>query len=260
MTCPNYIKVAYAHTGPKTALVTRLRCKRWSCEYCAEKNRKIWQYWLIERMPQVSERWWLITLTANENLRGRVESLQNIRTNLDALFKRVRRVWPDFQYGRVFEKHPTSDAAHVHIVACGLSPYVARTVNRNGTERFKPLEVRTGYRGTWAIKTWFKRNARDLGMGYQADVQAPRGDAAAAAWYLTKYLTKDAQAIDMPYLRHVQVSQGIGTPQFEAKYQWTPASYIVATMFEPNAQITDLDTGNVIDNNYWEHTGFWPSD
>jgi len=259
--CKNYLKVAYTITGHKTALMTRLRCKKWSCDYCADKNARIWQYWLIKRLPEVSEDWYLVTLTANEKTRTTLSSLTNLRDNIDALVKRIRRVFGlPIEYVRVFEKHPTSEAIHVHMVMTGLTPYVVRGCS----VKLQPMAIgvleRHGHIGTWSVQTWFKKTARELGMGYMADVQRIQGDTGRVTHYVTKYLTKDMQAIDVPYLRHVQVTDGIGSPQFDANYTWTPVSYITARTFdEPNTRITDLDTGFVIDNQFWEHTGFYPN-
>lgn len=260
--CKNYTKIAYTVIGPKQALMTRLRCKQWSCDYCADRNARTWQYWLIKRLPEVSDTWWLVTLTAHENTRTTLTSLTNLRTNIDALIKRARRVFgTDIEYVRVFEKHPTSEAIHAHMIMSGLTPYVVPGCS----VKLRPMVInsltRAGRVGTWSVKTWFKKTARELGMGYQADVQMVQGETGKVTHYVTKYLTKDMQAIDVPYLRHVQVTDGIGSPQFDANYTWTPASYITARTFdEPNTKITDLDTGRVIDNNFWEHTGWYPNE
>lgn len=260
--CKNYMRIAYTVTGHKQALVTRLRCKKWSCEFCSEKNAKAWQYWLIKRLPEVSERWWLLTLTANENTRTTLKSLENLRTNIDALVKRLKRVFgTGIEYVRVYEKHPSSEAIHVHMIMSGLENYVERRVAKNGVEHFKPIATRKGKKGVWRLRTWMKKNARALGMGYQAEIEEFVGDVSRASMYVTKYLTKEQQNIDIPYLRHVQVTKGIGSPQFEKSYEWIPVSYITSRTFdEPNTRVIDIDTGEVIDNNYWEIKSFWPDE
>lgn len=260
-TCKNYIKVAYTLTGPKEALLTRLRCKKWSCEYCAAKNAATWQYWLIKRLPEISDDWYFITLTAHSRKRSEYASLANIRDNIDRLIKRCKRVWgDDIEYVRVFEPHPSSGAVHVHFIMTGITPYVVPGCS----VKLRPMAVgvlsRKGIRGTWSAQTWFKKTCHELGMGYMADVQRIIGDTQKTAFYITKYLTKDQGSLNIPYLRHVQVTRGIGSPEFDANYQWTPVSYITAKTFpEANTRVTDLDTGFVVDNNFWEHTGYYPS-
>jgi len=261
-TCKNYIKVAYTLTGPKTALLTRLRCKKWSCPYCADKNAREWQYWLIKRLPEVADDWYFITLTAHENNRTEYGSLINIRANIDRLIKRVKRVWgDDIEYVRVFEPHPTTGAVHVHFVMTGITPYVVNGYSVKHRPMCIGVLTRKGRVGTWSAQTWFKKICRELEMGYIANVQHVEGETVKLAFYMTKYLTKDQGSIAVPYLRHVQVTQGIGSPEWPENYTWTPVSYITARTFdEPNTRITDLDTGKVIDNDFWEHTGFYPNE
>jgi len=260
--CTRYLKVAYTVTGPKEALITRLRCKQWSCDYCAAKNAAIWQYWLIERIPQIGSNWWFVTLTASPDERTHVGSLKNIRSNLDRLMKRIKRVFgDDLEYARVYEKHPSSDACHVHFLMYGLTPYV-----QNGyTVKHKPQSIgvlnRKSRYGCWSVTTWFKKTCGELGMGYILDVQKCTGETEKVVWYIGKYLTKSLQQIHVAYLRHVQVTDGIGKPQFEKSYNWTPASYITSRTFdEPNTRVHDIDKDVYIDNNYWEHTGYYPND
>jgi len=260
--CRNYIKVAYTSTSPKEALMTRLRCKKWSCDYCAEKNANIWRYWLIKRLPEVSDEWWFMTLTAPPDKRSTLESLSALRDNIDRLIKRMKRVFGEgIEYVRVFEKHPTSEAIHAHFIITGIAPYVA-----NGCSvKLQPMALgvlsRSARSGIWSVKTWLKKTCNEIGMGYIADVQRFTGDTKIAAFYVTKYLTKDQQSINVAYLRHVQTTEAIGKPKFDAQYSWTPTSYITSRTFDAaNTKITDLDTGFVVDNDWWEHTSFYPND
>lgn len=260
--CTNYLKVAYTVVGPKKALLTRLRCKRWSCEACAVKNAKTWQYWLIKRLPDVSDEWWLMTLTAPPWDRTTLGSLQALRENIDRLIKRMKRVFGEgIEYVRVFERHPTSQAIHAHFIITGVTPYVAIGCSAKLQEMAVGCLNRPYRSGLWAIKTWLKKTCQDVGMGRIADIKMFSGDTSIAAFYVTKYLTKEQQSIGVPYLRHVQVTKGIGSPEFEKNYTWIPAAYITARTFdEPNTQVTDIDTGEIIDNSYWEHTGFYPNE
>jgi hypothetical protein len=260
LVCKRYFKVAYAHTGPKDALFTRLRCKQWSCAACAKTNQWIWRNWLIKRLPEVSDEWWLLTLTANENKRTAWGSMDNIRKVVDTLMKRVKRLFGEIEYARVYEKHPTSEAVHLHIIICGLSPYVVIGYSA----KLKPMAIacisRTARDGTWSIKTWFKNTSRALGMGYIADIKRLEGTPETAAFYVTKYLTKAQEELHVKGLRHVQVTRGIGSPVSYGDEVWQTASYIVPRMFAPNAVVKDINTGATIDNAYWEIHDFYPYD
>jgi len=260
--CTRYIKVAFKVDSPGQAVFTRLRCKQWDCEYCAKKNASRWRAHLGERLPEISDEWWLLTLTAAEWTRTRQESLANIRTHIDALFKRVRRIFDGIEYVRVYERHPSSEAIHAHLIVSGLTPFVERFVTRNKTVRFTPLKVRNKRKGTWSTRTWFKITCRALKMGYIVDLRVISGDPGRAIHYVMKYATKALQDLHEPYLRHIQVTSGIGGLPEEKSEDWTVASYITVNMFKPGTKITDLNTGEVIDNNYWELPGntFYPKD
>lgn len=256
--CKLYKRVAYSHTGPKDAIFTRLRCKEWSCPYCARKNAAIWRAFLAEKLPSISEEWYLVTFTAHRNTRSKQASLQNIRGNIDKLFKRVKRVFGSVSYVRTFERHPTSRAIHAHFIVSGLSPYVAIGCS----EKLRPMAIgvlsRDTRNGVWSVKTWFKIQTQDVGMGMICDVRLIKGEVGRAIWYVTKYLTKEQQDIDVRGLRHVQTTRDIGSPKPKQELEWHTASYIVSGMFAPNAQILDINTGEIIDNRHWEAHSFYP--
>ena len=184
--------------------------------------------------------------------------MDNIRKSLDAFFKRVKRVFEEIEYVRVYEKHPTSQAVHCHVIICGLSPYVAVGCSA----KMRPMAIgvlaRNSRNGVWAIKTWIKKTAGDLDMGYIADIKRLEGSPEQAAFYVTKYLTKAQEELHVKGLRHVQVTSGIGSPEKGEDNNWNTAAYIVPQMFAPNTAIKDLNTGDVIDNDYWEKHSFYP--
>lgn len=255
--CKHYPLCAYAVVSRDTALFTRLRCGSWQCEYCAEKNRDIWRAHLADRLPEVSDNWWFITLTAHEHRRTESLSLANIRNNLDRLFKRLRRIFKHVDYVRVYEKHPSSEARHAHLVVCGLSPFVSRRVAHSGSETFSPVETRIHRAGTWTIKTWFKKTARAIGMGYQVSCE-PIKNARSTVAYVTKYLTKSFQDLHEKGLRHVQTSRKIGAPKPEGNYAWKVCSYITVRNFQGGTQVIDLQTGTVVDEAYFEEYDYYP--
>jgi len=257
--CKKYSKVAYASSGPKSAVFTRLRCKSWQCDYCAAKNASIWRAHLKEKLPTVSDTWYLVTLTAHPTKRSRVESLTNIREHIDALIKRIRRVFgSDIEYIRVYEKHPTSNALHAHMIMSGLTDYVARGFS----VKHRPMAIgvinRDARYGVWAVKSWFKVVCHELGMGHMVDVQKIKDNVLSALLYVCAYLTKEQQNFHIPYLKHVQVTKGIGSPEVKESFGWHVSMAIEARMFEPNCQITDLNTNVIIDNNWWERHSYYP--
>lgn len=256
--CKLYKKVAFSQTGPKEAIFTRLRCKQWHCEFCAKKNASIWRAFLAEKLPTIGSEWFLLTLTAHSLTRSKNASMDNLRANLDRFWKRVRRVFGKVEYVRTFEKHPSSEAVHVHYIVAGLSSFVAVGCS----SKLQPMAVgcntRRGRNGVWAIKTWIKIVAQECSIGYIADVRLLEGEISRAIWYVTKYLTKAQADLHVKGLRHVQTTRRIGSPKAMGDLDWTTAAYIEARMFPAGTKVLDVNTGITIDNDHWEHTSFYP--
>ncbi len=265
--CTRYVKVAYQFTGPivngkrdrKTAVFTRLRCKSWQCPFCSLKNASTWRLHLLERLPEVSNEWFLMTLTADRFTRSMESSLENIRSKIDVLIKRMKRVFGEgIEYVRVYEKHPSSRALHAHFIISGITPFVALGCSA----KLRPMCIgvlrRVGRNGVWTAQTWLKKICQELKMGYMATLEQITGDTKRCVFYITKYMTKEQQNFHVPYLRHVQVTKGIGSPGGEESTGWIVANTIEAAMFAPNAQIVDLNTGEIINNDYWELHHWYP--
>lgn len=262
MYCTQYHKITYAQTEPRAAILTRLRCKKWTCESCAKRNATIWRMHLIARLPTVSDAWYLMTLTAHSKVRTNLASFENIRTKIDTLIKRMKRVWgDDIEYVRTFERHPSSEAVHAHFIISGLTDYVALGCSI----KLKPMAIGVitrGHRnGVWTTKTWLKKTTQELGMGYIADIRKISDNPAHAAFYITKYLTKAQQDLHIPHMRHVQVTRGIGSPQTdESDLVWQVAYMIQAKDLPAGTNILDLNTGEIINNNYWEMNDYYPDE
>lgn len=260
MFCKRYQRTAIAKTGAKTAIFTRLRCGEWDCEACAKINAAEWKEHLNARLPDVSQVWYLVTITARGDTRGFIESFTSIRNGIDRLIKRIKVIWGAIEYVRVYEKHPRSNAVHAHMIMSGLTPFV-----QNGfTVKHRPQTINVINRksrwGCWAVKTWFKKTCPQLGMGQQIDVQEI--PVSIAVRYVTKYLTKALQSLKIKGLRHVQVSKGIGSPKTpENDLEWQTQAYITADTVGHKTVIEDINTGKIIDgDNFWEHTNFYPDD
>lgn len=216
---------------------------------------------LKERLPQVSDEWWILTLTAPPWARSAASSLQSIRKAVDALIKRCKRVFgSNIQYVRVYEKHPTSDAIHSHFIISGLSPYVAIGYSA----KLQPMAIgvlsRGGRDGIWAVRTWFKKVAQELKMGRQVDVQQIVGAATGAVYYVAGYLTKSMQDIPIKGLRHVQTTRKVGGPKVKETTGWQTGPYLPRYEFAKGTSVIDLNTGEVISDEYWVGHSFWPYD
>lgn len=250
MPCEFFSMVCWKQTQPDTVVMARLRCKSWQCPFCAKENRKVWRKHLQKRLPRVASDWWFITLTAHENLRDGEASLANIRSNIDRLFKRVKRVWGKVQYVRVFEPHENG-AFHAHLLCSGLSSGVQKFTARNGVDFYRPTVWRKS-RGILSCRTWWRRTCRSLGMGYMVDVQS-LSSVSEALRYVTKYLTKDAQGFAVKNLRKIQTSRGIGSPTSKGDGSWATAARVFRSCVPAGARLYDGDRRVWVPEDYW-HT------
>ncbi len=259
--CPNYTRVAYTVEKTGNVKAVRLRCKKWDCEYCAQKNASIWRAHLLKKLPQVSGDWWFLTLTAPPWDRSKMGSFKRIRKAIDILIKRVKRVYgKDIDYVRTFEKHPTSQALHAHFIIAGILPYVAI----GSSVKHRPMAVgchtRAKRNGVWASKTWFKKTCQELQMGRICDLQKIEDDSPKPVLYLCKYLTKSQQDLGIKGLRHVQTTTRIGGPKDDSNPNWKTAIFLTRDMFGEDAKIVDMSTGEIIDERYWSEYTLWPWD
>lgn len=207
-----------AHSESIAAAQTRdvipLRCRQWDCDFCAQMNREAWVSHLINRLPKISDQWFLVTLTAHRNAHRAADraaaTLKNILGAQDKFIKRLRRAYPALEYVRVLERHK-SGAFHAHfLMTFGrvvLSAAEFRGVASSGIR----------YRGS--VYTVIKAAAIECGMGYIVDVRPLVDDSLAwqppalAARYVAKYMTKGNLAGLPPHTRRVQTSRGIGSPK-----------------------------------------------
>jgi len=252
--CPNFSLIVWRLNDAGMPIMARLRCKSWQCSFCEKKNRELWRSHLKKRIGRIGGSWWFITLTAHENTRLPGTSLANLRDNLDRLFKRVRRVWKRIDYVRVYETHETG-AFHAHLVVQGLSARVQRYVAKNGQEYYRPTDIPRGH-GNWGCQTWFRRNARQIGMGYMVDAKMVQ-TIPEVVNYITKYMTKSAQAFHVPHLRRIQTTERIGAanPRGEGGWKAQKAIYGGEIQYQP---LKDLNLKITIPAEYWRDNVSYP--
>jgi len=254
--CPNFSLVASTQRASDGKwIMTRLRCKQWSCVVCAAKNRQMWRNFLSSKLRKISSVWWFGTLTAPSWARTAEKSLAAIRKNFDRFMKRLRRVFKGVQYVRVYEAHKTG-AFHLHIIICGLSVRVERYTARSGLRGFRPCHTADNSR-SMAVNTWWKKTAAKCKMGYIAEVKKiPSNE---AVGYITKYLTKGGQAFECRNLRRVQTSQGIGSPKINSVEIWQVTGHLWGGDIGYQAFV-DLDEKKSVPAAYWQNEVIYPPD
>jgi len=253
--CPFFSLVAYNQTTPETVVMKRVRCGSWQCAYCARENRRLWAAHLKRRLPQVSDTWWFITLTAHENERSPENSLQNIRSNIDRLFKRLRRIYAKIQYVRVYEVHDKG-AFHAHLIVTGISARLQKKTTASGIEYFRATDIPKG-KGNWSIRVWFRRTCRKLGMGYICDVQRIY-NLSEVTNYIVKYLTKKKQDFVAKGLRRVQTTQAIGGLRSRGGGGWSIAARVFRGNVPAGARLYDADKKLSVPEDYWKENLTYP--
>lgn len=216
-------------------LLSRLRCKSWSCPFCASGNRKRWQAYLLDVLPSVSEIWSFHTLTLPSWIRERggftdedrtLASLSLIRANWDKLMKRLKRqLGANVQYFRVFEKH-LDGVLHVHFL---LSHWIPEDELKttHGSYNVK----KDTWNNHYSYWRWLKDNAPECGFGFMTSSENLT-IAEAAVGYVTKYMTKediDINSMLSKYrIRRFQSSQGLGSQEQWGKTEdfWEIRSFI----------------------------------
>ena len=197
--CPNFkaIAVEPQNNGENRSIV-RLRCKMWTCPYCAAKNRAIWRAKLIHHIAHSGNIWAWFTLTAHSKKRGAQKSIANLRAGWDKLIKRMKRKYGEFSYARIYEKH-ADGSYHIHAVA---------SIN------FDDIRTRTSKDGsTTTYSLWLAQTATELKLGFYTHASnvetAFSAHSGFVASYITKYIVKldtDTKN-DFGRIRHIQVSQ-----------------------------------------------------
>lgn len=199
--CENFKALAMqSQPIDRKRVFVRLRCKMWTCEFCAAKNRQIWRATLIHHINLKKGAWCWFTLTAHRYARGELKSLDNLRGAWDKLMKRMKRKFGKFDYARVYERH-ADGSYHIHAIASfNFDDIKTRRSKKDGKE--------TSY------SSWLQKTAWGLGLGmytHAANVEAIfQNHGGFVASYVTKYIVKisvdDWQQLKR--VRHIQVSQG----------------------------------------------------
>lgn len=174
--CPYFTGVLVAYDPEQNRqLITTNRCKRWSCDYCAERNRQIWRANIIDSVTKLQTasaeaggrdymNWTFWTLTSHQRMRGFDASYRCIRSGWKKLYDRTKRAYgkgAKLEYLRVWEQHQDG-TLHQHMI-------ISATI----------------------VHRWAKDNCASCGLGYQTDVQHVTGHVGTLAAYVTKYITKD---------------------------------------------------------------------
>jgi hypothetical protein len=168
----------------KICLLTKASCQCWDCEPCAARNARKWIARIIMGCNQQDCQWSFLTITAHEKFRLS-KSVANIRQGWKKIYNRILakmgKTARSLLYAKIWEQHKNG-SFHIHIL----------------------LNVCLGTR-------WAKNNARECGLGFQAEWHEV-GNVGMAAGYIAKYSLKNASIqrgmVGWPRgLRRIEVSR-----------------------------------------------------
>lgn len=199
--CKKYNRVAWSSPNEQNVrLFTRLRCKRWQCEYCAEVNRRMWRAHILDNLNALTDEdmsWSFVTITSPACVRGAHDSYRAV----NSAWRKITELWRDYhrwycdkniEYVRVLEPH-ADGAIHAHSIVghyARLSDYNLRDDDYFARKKKWSMSRRT---------MRFSDLCARAGAGYIADIQAIDGHAGLVTAYITKYITKDVQSsLDLP--------------------------------------------------------------
>ncbi len=182
---PNRPLMVAKHSGINQAILFRPNCKKWSCDYCSQQ-RSAWFAILAahgyQELTDSGKDVMFWTVTSHAKIRTLEKGIYVWRKAWPKLLKRLRRVAKDVAYASVPEQH-ADGSLHIHLL-------VAAKVDER----------------------WCKDNAAQTGLGYIGKFEQIR-TAGKAAWYVSKYLTKDSHKLNWPkFFRRVNTSRNWPRP------------------------------------------------
>lgn len=216
------IMVAKYADNPLAMDMVHVRCKQWSCPYCAPANASKWKNHLLAKLSGYELRdmsWVMLTITAHPNAHkaGPVYTIKNILRAWPRLYARLKRYnGGRFEYVRVFEQHPDGKyfGYHMHIVCSMGDTILAKmheyqaVLERESRARDQKKRPRKRLKREISPLQWLKDNCVNLGLGHQVDITGIGRDPAKTAFYMTKYISKQFEVMEMPvYARRIQTSR-----------------------------------------------------
>lgn len=257
--CENFKAILLDMTDWRQWYLSRVRCKMWSCEHCAEINRSMWRAHIIDKINQIGtfDRWWFVTITAHRKAhkaRNQEATLRNMQRGLKTLYDRLRRIikagTDKLEYCRVYEHHKTGKV-HAHFIIRGMFTVQSETYDKKGNDE--------------GLTRWLKDNAASCGLGYQASAKPIRSTigvhAGFLAAYVTKYMTKASQGFaGFPKgVRRIQCSSGFGALEKpESQFEWAMSKPLIEADVIGRV-VLDVNTGEQVTTDDFEEHTFYPN-
>lgn len=204
--CENVTMIAVGRQPDKNAILTRVRCKMWSCEYCARINRTQWQLRIIRTIEKIGVQGWaFVTVTVKSQSDNADVIIKKLQSGLSKLLKRMRRanIFDDMPYIRVYERGSESGRWHAHLLV-----RFARYAMGDYYGKNNDILIDSRHNINKSNTKWVKDSANKCLLGYIADYKTivPESDAQRdipaqlqqifyVVSYIVKYMSKDIQEV-----------------------------------------------------------------
>ena len=261
--CPYYSRIAIGSKPHSDALLTRLRCKQWTCSHCAQINKRQWQRRLIEGLKALGGSWSFWTLTHDRQDLDLLQQRKHLSACWNRLLTKLRRYTSQkLAYVRVLEigKRDTR-RMHLHALIRLHIEDARRIVRADGSEywtsdTYKPMITRAGFGYIHDL-----RNVTSLVADRPADERAIY-----TASYITKYMSKQDASIRYPkYTRRFNVSQNWPAlnhdDEFVSDYEWQVAANLTLAdarrKWDSSVHIIDVQRDERISLEEFSKLGVW---
>lgn len=276
--CPNMklVMVSKFADGSKRMDMVHVRCKQWTCPYCAPANSRQWKDYILKRLSREDFRgvyWLFVTITANENAHKHspAATLKNLQRGWNKLYHRFKTFngHRAFDYVRVFEKHTKGKYGgyHMHLIMALGEAFAekkdafARVLEREKTARKQGKKPRKRLKREKHPSRWLKDASRACGMGYETDIKQIGSNTSHVAPYFTKYISKQLDILEFPpRMRRIQSSVRFGSPRKKTGSKlrhWTPRSAIYKSDLEDFDLIFDMTRKHVISEDDFPDGVLW---
>jgi len=231
------------------AMMSRLRCKRWSCDYCAAINRKYWRkrlYNFINSNDPIQWSFHTFTLPAHYRKLPRRTAINFIKRQWQKLLQALNRLYGKFEYVRVVEFH-RDGTPHIHLLAGFNIPDIDLSKSNNRDRQYiKKLKHKYAIVDKNGHKRTYKAILSRLGFGYITNSQNAMGIPSKTVAYITKYVTKveldDEKAANLEGLKLLLVSRGIGKEKPNSDVNdWQYRRHLDYADYYENPVILDLN-------------------
>jgi len=262
--CVNYSRLALGTKPGADARLVRLRCKQWTCPYCAEINKRQWLKRIIEGVKVLQGYWQFWTLTHDKDGLTYTEQRKHLSACFNRLNTRIKRAHGiNPAYVRVVEIGKAGTQRMHHHVLWNFYHAPTYTLwHKDGKEYSTAIgaleHVLAARYGRIHDVSSVTERVRDRPIQEQAVYTAS---------YVSKYMAKQDATLAYPkYTRRFSVSRNWPVLDHEEGYgesdmEWQVVPVLTKekamTVYLQRQHIVDTQTGDRITLEQFNRDGAW---